>query len=89
MSLKSRVNLERTSSRVHASSVKSILNILKGKLASIIPMLVVFMLSQKRDSSLGVIGIKLRHVKIIDEVDQLVFANGSVSLTSLLFKLLF
>jgi hypothetical protein len=49
MSLKARINLEGTSSRVHASSVQSVLNVLKGELVAIIPVLVVLVLSQKRN----------------------------------------
>jgi len=85
MSLKSWVDLEWTSSGVHTSSIKSVLNILKSQLASIIPMLVVLVLSQEWDSCLSIVRIKLGHVKIIDEIDKLEFTNWSISLTSFLF----
>lgn len=62
MSLESGVNLERTSSGVHASSVLGVLNVLETELASIIPMLIVFVLSHERNGSLGVVGIEFRHV---------------------------
>ena len=52
-------------------------------------MLVVLVLSNEGDSSLGVVGIKLWHVKIIDEVDQLVLGYWSIDSTCLLFKRLF
>ena len=47
VTLESGVDLERTSSRVHASCVQGILDILKSKLSAIIPMVVVLVLSQE------------------------------------------
>ena len=52
-------------------------------------MLVVLVLTDKSDSTLGVIVIESGHVKIIDEVDELVLANRSVDLTSATLELLF
>jgi hypothetical protein len=52
-------------------------------------MLIIFVLSQKRDSSLCVIWIELGHVQVINEIDQLIFTNWGISSTSFLFKLLF
>ena len=89
MSLKSGVNDEGTGSGVHASSVLSVLDVLQSEFASVIPMLVVLVLSYERDSSLGVVGIKLWHIKIVNEVDQLVLAYWSICSTCLLFKRLF
>ena len=89
MSLKSGVNDEGTSSGVHASSVLGVLDVLQGEFASVVPMLVVLVLSHEGDGSLGVVGIKLWHVKIVDEVDQLVLAYGGIGSTCLLFKGLF
>jgi hypothetical protein len=47
VTLKSRVNLERTSCRVHACCVQGVLNILESKLGTIIPMFIVLVLSQE------------------------------------------
>lgn len=45
-------------------------NVLQGKFSDIIPMLVVSVLSQKTDSTLGVILIELWHVQIINKVNK-------------------
>lgn len=88
VTLKARVDMERTGGGVHASSVQSVLDVLQGKLGAIIPVLVVLVLSQERDGSLGVVGIEGRHVQIIDKVDQLVLADWGISATGLLLELL-
>jgi hypothetical protein len=88
VTLKTRVDLERTSSWVHASCVKGVLDVLQGQLGAIIPVIVIFVLSQKRDSSLSVVGIKSGHVQVINEIDELEFTDGGISTTSLLFELL-
>jgi len=86
MSLETWVNEERTGSWVHGSDQLSVLDILKGKLALIIPMLVVSVLSEKSNGTLGVIRITHWHIHIIHEVDELVLTNWSECLTSFLFK---
>jgi len=86
MSLKTWVNEERTGSWVHGSDQLSVLDILEGKLTLIIPMLVVSVLSEKSNSTLGVIWITHWHVHVIDEVDELEFTNWGECLTSFLFK---
>lgn len=88
VTLQTRVDLEGTSSRIHASSVEGILDILKSELGAIIPVIIIFVLSQKGDGSLSIVGIKSGHVKIINEVDELKFAYWSIGSTSLLFELL-
>lgn len=47
MPLESWVNLEGTCSWVHTGSVLSVFNILQGQLVSVIPMFIVFVLSDK------------------------------------------
>jgi len=89
MSLETWVNDERTSGWVHSCNQLGVLDILKGKLALIIPMLIISMLSEESNSILGVIWISGWHVHIINEVNKLVFTNWGESLTSFLFKLLF
>ena len=62
MALESRIDLERTSCGVHASCVQGILDILESKLSSIIPVIIILVLSQKRDSSLSIVRIKGWHI---------------------------
>jgi len=62
MTLESRVDLERTSCGIHASSVQGIFDILESKLSSIIPVIIILVLSQKRDSSLSIVRIKGWHI---------------------------
>jgi len=45
-------------------------------------------LSDKSNGSLSVVSIESRHVKIINEIDELIFTNRSVSFTCLFLKLL-
>jgi hypothetical protein len=52
-------------------------------------MLVVSVLTEKSDGVLSVVGISGWHVHVIDEVDQLILANGSISFTGLFLELLF
>ena len=86
MSLETWIDEEGTSSWVHGSDQLGVLDILKGKLALIIPMLVVSVLSEKSNGTLGVIRITHGHVHVIDEVDELILTNWSECLTSFLFK---
>jgi len=57
VSLKTRVHEERTSSWVHGTNVEGVLDILKSKLVTVIPMLVILVLSHESNGSLGVISI--------------------------------
>jgi hypothetical protein len=50
-------------------------------------MVVVLDLSQQGDGALSVERIKLRHVQIVDEVDECVLANGAVTCATLLLEL--
>ena len=86
MSLETWIDEEGTSSWVHGSDQLGVLDILKGKLALIIPMLIVSVLSEKSNGTLGVIRITHWHVHVIHEVDELVLTNWSECLTSFLFK---
>jgi len=49
-------------------------------------MLVILMLTQKGNSRLGIVLVKHGHVQVINELKELVLAEGSKSATSLLFK---
>lgn len=88
MTLETGVYLEGTGSGVHASCVQGVLDVLECKLGTIIPVVVVLVLSQERDGSLGVVGIESGHVQVIDEVDQLEFTNGGIGTTGFLLELL-
>ena len=88
VALETGVDDERTSGWVHSGNVHCALDLLDGKLCSVIPMLVVLVLTDESDGTLGVIVIESRHVKIIDEVDELVLANRSVDLTCATLELL-
>lgn len=88
VTLQARVNRERTGSGVHGSAVHGALDLLDGELCAIIPMLVVLVLTHEGDGRLGVVLIEGGHVKIIDEVDELELADGTVDLTGSALKLL-
>jgi hypothetical protein len=88
VALETGIHDERTSSWVHCSNIHCALDLLDGQLLSIVPVFVIFMLSDKSNSTLGVIVVEGGHVKVINEVDQLVLANRSVDLTSATLELL-
>ncbi len=88
MTLQTGVDHEGTGGGVHSCNVHGALDFLDGELCSVVPMLVVFVLTDKGDSTLGVVLVKSRHVQIIDEVNELVLANGSIDFTSSSLELL-
>lgn len=88
MTLETRVDNERTSSRVHGSNVHRALNFLDGQLRSVIPMLVILVLTNQSNGALSIVLIKGGHVEIINEVEELELADRSEDLTSSLFELL-
>lgn len=88
VALKTRVNDERTSSGIHRCDVHSALDLLNCELCTIVPMLVVFVLANEGNSTLGVIRIKSGHVKIINEVNELILANRPIDLSSSTLELL-
>ena len=88
VALKTRVNDERTSRGIHRCDVHSALDLLNCELCTIVPMLVVFVLANEGDSTLGVIRIKSGHVKIINEVNELILANRPIDLASSTLELL-
>ena len=77
-----------TGSWVHCSNIHCALDLLNGQLLSIIPVLVILMLSDESNSTLGVIVVASGHVKVINEVDELVLADRSVDLTGTTLELL-
>lgn len=85
--LETGVDEERTGSWVHSSNVLSVLDISKSPLgATFVPMLVILVLTEERNSVLGFIWIKLGHVQVINELEELELAERGVCLTSLLFE---
>lgn len=88
MSLQTRIDDEGSGELIHRANHERALNLQKlDALGQIIPMVVVLDLSQKRDGALCVVRIELRHVEVIDEVDESVLADWAVSGTTLLLKL--
>lgn len=88
VSLETRIDNERARELVHSTNHESTLNLQQlDALGQIIPMVVVFDLSQKSNSTLSIVRIKLRHVQIVDEVDECVLSNGAIPGSSLLLKL--
>lgn len=74
MSHVSRINIERTSRWIHSCYHLSIDDIFECEFSNIIPMLIICMLSKQSNSTLSVIGIELRHVKVINEIDKFLFS---------------
>ena len=88
VTLETWVNDEGTSSWVHGSDVHGALDLLDSELCSVVPMLVVLVLTHESDGTLSIILIESGHVEIINEVDELVLADRAVNLTGSTLKLL-
>ena len=78
-----------TSSWIHRSHVHRALDLFDGELLSVVPVSVVLVLTDQSDGTLRIILIESWHVKVINEVDQLVLANRSVDFTGTTLGLLF
>lgn len=89
VTLVSGVHGERTRGGVHGRQHLRVNDVLLGKFRDVVPMPVVRMLSQQRDGGLRVIGIQLRHIEIIDEINHLQFSRGTELLSCLFFQRLF
>ena len=88
MALETRVHDKRTSCGIHCSDVHCALDLLYCELSTIIPVLVVFVLTNEGNSTLRIIEIESGHVKIINEVNELILADRPVNLASASLKLL-
>jgi len=87
-SLETGVNKEGTGSRVHGRDVHGVLDVTDGPLGStFVPMLVILVLSKERNGSLGLVGILLGHVQVINKLKHLELTERSEGLTSLLLEL--
>ena len=89
MALKTWVHDKRTSSGIHRCNVHGALDFLDCELCTIIPVLVVFVLTNESNSTLRIIKIEGGHVKIINEVNELILADRPVNLASSTLELLF
>jgi hypothetical protein len=78
------VDVERTSRGVHTGKVLSVCYFLDLQLRNVVPMLSIDCLSEKGNGSLSSQTIILRHVQIINKVNQLDLSTGSILFTSLL-----
>jgi hypothetical protein len=85
--LEAGVDDERSGGGVHGGDVRGVGDLLHDELLLVIPMRVVEMLTHEGNSSLGLIGILLGHVHVIDEVEELGFARGSETSTTHLHEL--
>ena len=83
MALESWVDNEGSSCWVHSSDIQGVVDIFEGELLSVVPMIVVLVLSHEGNSGLSVVWIKSRHVQIINEVDELVLSDWSIASTCL------
>ena len=88
MTLESWVDNEGSSCWVHSSDIQSVVDIFECKLLSVVPMVVVLVLSHESNGGLSVVRIKSWHVQIINEIDELVLSNWSISSTCLSLELL-
>ena len=62
VALETWVDHERTGSWIHGSNEHSTLDLLNGKLGPVVPMLVIFELTQESNSALSIVSIESRHV---------------------------
>ena len=88
VALKTWVHDKRTCSRIHRCDVHSALDFLNCELGTIIPVLVVFVLTNEGNSTLRIIEVESGHVKIINEVNELILADRPVDLASSTLELL-
>jgi len=86
VSLETWVDCEWTSSWIHARHVLAIVDFLQRQLSSIVPMRVIQMLTDKCMRLDGEVSIDLRHVHIIDKVDESLWAWWAIVAASLLFQ---
>jgi hypothetical protein len=86
--LKTGINEEGTGGRVHGRNVHGVLDVTDSPLGStFVPMLVVLVLTEEGNGSLGLVRILSGHVQVINELEELVLAEGSEGLTGLLLEL--
>lgn len=86
VSLKTRVNSETTRCGIHTRHVLTIVNLLERQLLSIVPVLVVEMLSQECVRLHSSVGVHLGHVHVVDEVDETFGAWRAVVAAGFLFE---
>ena len=74
MSLISGVHGEGPGGGVHGGQHLRVNDVFLCKFGDVVPMSVVGMLSKKGDGRLGVVGVQLWHVEIVDEINHLQFS---------------
>ena len=84
--LQSRVNGEGPGCRVHTRHVLSVVDVLEGELGAVVPVTVVDVLADERVRLHGEVLVHLRHVHVVDEVDEALGARGSVVAPGLLLQ---
>ena len=89
VSLQSRIDGETASRGIHAGHVLHIVDVLLGEFGSAVPMAVVHVLTDESVGPNSTIGINLRHVHVIQEVDQLLLSRWTVVPSCLLLETLF
>ena len=78
VALESRVDGEAASSGVHAGNILHIVDLLEGEFGPVIPVLVVQVLADECVGLHGAIGVHLRHVHVVNEVNQLFGARRTI-----------
>ena len=78
MSLQTRVDCEAARSGVHARHVLAVVDLLQAELLSVVPMLIVHVLSEERVRLHGTVRVHFGHVHIVDEVDEALGARRTV-----------
>mmetsp|Transcript_31209 Transcript_31209/g.79124 ORF Transcript_31209/g.79124 Transcript_31209/m.79124 type:complete len:1071 (+) Transcript_31209:5803-9015(+) len=77
MALETRVDDKGAAGGVHGAHKLHVLDDAKLQLGHVVPVLVVHVLPEQRDGVLGLVGVELRHVEVVDKVDQAEVAGGA------------
>ena len=78
MSLETRINGETTSSRIHASNVLDIVNLLEEELGPVIPVIIIQVLSNESVRLDSTVSVYHWHVHVVDEVNEFLCSGRSV-----------
>ena len=89
VSLQPRVDCEAACSWIHAGNILHIVNVLLGQLVPVIPVPVIHVLADKGVRPNSPVEIDLRHVHVVQEVDQLLGSWRTIVFPRLLLQRLF